>query len=168
MERNAQLGLLTLTCVVLLGAVSPSRNHTRIPAQPNKRSLVVSWGTCELTTETLTRTEWRLYDLGISVLPSEGYPIAFLPGGKLRSRNLGSMDRWQLDEHGIISLHTKSGDLGYQFDFDPENCILVSLQCDRAQSIPVLIGPKGTDFYGYLETKCPSRFRRIPSTAAPN
>ena len=166
MRRLFQIGLLTLVCALPLGVPTHARRQSLCLEHELRGDVAAK--PCDLSNETLICTEWRVYSLGFSIVPAEGYPIEFLPNGELRTDNLAAMKRWQVDSPGIISLRTIYGELGEQFVFDPGHCMLVSFQCDRARSIPTLIGPKGTDFFGYLASTCPSRFGSIALPAAPN
>jgi hypothetical protein len=49
-----------------------------------------------MTQDTFLGTKWRLTGLMFSVVPLDGFPIAFHPDGTVVTRNLGGITRWSL------------------------------------------------------------------------
>lgn len=94
---------------------------------------------------------------------ASGIAIQLEANGKVVSDSIAWLERWQIEADNSLTLRESSGTIAYQFRLDPETCLLSSLVCEDPTAKVAILGPKGTDFAGYLARKCPSRFAKRPS-----
>ena len=118
---------------------------------------------CTLSSPFLISTSWRLYSTGFQVLRASGVAVQFKADGKIVSDSIAWLERWQIETDGSLTLRESDGTIAYQFRLDPEPCLLSSLVCEDPTAKVAVLGPKGTDFAGYLKRKCPARFAKHPS-----
>jgi hypothetical protein len=144
-----------------LTSVSPAQQRGAADQRGTPKDDTAIGAHCTLSSETLVSKEWRLYSGYFEVQPAAGYPFRFLGDGSVESKNLGMVRQWQIEADGTVTLRGVDGKETYRFRFDEEYCVLTAYDCEGERSVPVLLGPKGTDFLGYLVKRCPQRFRRV-------
>lgn len=144
-----------------LASVLPAQQRGAADQRDRPKDDTAVGAQCTLSPETLLSKEWRLYSGYFEVQPAAGYPFRFLNDGSVESNNLGNLKQWQIEEDGTVTLGAGDGREVYRFRFDKEYCVLTAYDCEGKRSVPVLLGPKGTDFFGYLTKRCPQRFRRV-------
>jgi len=84
------------------------------------------------------------------MLPSDGYPIRFLPDGSVETKNLVTITHWRLTGEGSLELRDKTGRVGYSFRYDSRKEIyFLRYEGGSVKGNLVLIGPAGSDFGSY-------------------
>jgi hypothetical protein len=154
---------------VLVGAILWSQLATVSPAQQGgtadqrgtTKDDAALGARCTLSSDTLVSREWRLYSEYFQVQPNEGFQFRFLSDGRVESKNLALITRWQIEADGTVTLQDQDGREARRFRLDGEYCVLAAFDCENERSVPMLLGPKGTDFFGYLVKRCPRRFQRV-------
>ena len=139
---------LTLSRVLVTGPEFEWR-QTPLPRAPNQL-------TQKLTTTRLVETDWRLYSSIFPVLPGEGYPFRFHGDGAVLTKNLAGAKSWQLEAEDTVTLRDEKNTVIYRFSFDSVTGILF-IRCGPPE-MPMVLGPKGTDFFAYLAKRCPHQY----------
>ena len=142
---------LTLSRVLVTGPELAARQPPAL-REPNQAAQEA-----KLSTARLVDTDWRLYSSIFAVLPVEGYPFRFRADGSVVTKNLAGARSWQLGSGNIITLQDDKNNVIYRFSFDSANGVLLT-ECGPP-ALPMVLGPKGTNFFAYLAKRCPHQYR---------
>ena len=78
-----------------------------------------------LTEEVLVNNQFVLFSEVFAIQPSKGYPITFLKGGKVVTKNLALVTEWRIRDYNHLELLTDRA-VSYDFTYDKNKDALVA------------------------------------------
>jgi hypothetical protein len=133
-----QLLFVAVAITMFIGPPPAGRPQTTTTAGAG-RSEAAAQGS--ITREQFLATTWRLTGGMFSMLPRDGFPIAFRPDGTILARNLGGFTTWSLDDDELVL----SGDRYSQvirLKWLPERGVFRN--CPVPARIPLFVFPEAT------------------------